>query len=131
MQYLVPRKTAQPGIKRPFSEQVLKTELKVEEVEKAHARTKTELEAARAQKAEIAETSIASSETEDFSPTAGNTDRMKIAGKKSTDKKLFLPSISPSSPKALSHVKNGTYMRNSCLLWTTSICSQTLSPGGG
>ena len=64
---------------------MLKNELRVEESEKAHASTKTELEAAkcRVQKAELAEskTSIASSDTEDLpSPAVGNVDRMRVPG---------------------------------------------------
>lgn len=65
--------------------QVLKNELRVEESEKAHAKTKTELETSksRMQKAELAEskTSIASSDTEDMpSPAVGNADRMRVPG---------------------------------------------------
>ena len=65
--------------------QVLKNELRVEESEKAHARTKSELEASKAkaqkEKAELAEskTSIASSDTEESSPV-NNIDRMRLPG---------------------------------------------------
>ena len=57
----------------------------MEEAEKAHAKTKTDLEAtkSRAQKAELAEskTSIASSDTEDLpSPAVANVDRMRVPG---------------------------------------------------